>query len=346
MTKESAKRVFIARFENPNEIERKVREGLVWIRGWDIIDHNARVFLKPNLTWSSYTPGVTASPVVLEAVISLLRNCTSYIIIGESDGGYHSFKAEEAFEKHGIYDIADRYGARVVNLCTTRAEIVRVRIGSKIVSVKLPSVLLHDVDVFITIPVPKVHAMTGVSLGFKNQWGCIPDAMRLRYHPKFNETILAINKILNPQIVICDGTYFLDKNGPMAGEAVRMNLLMIANDLGAGDFVCSQLMGIDPFKISHFRAARKAGMFPSSLAEIALNTDFRHFAKRKFILKRNFLNWIALLAFNSHLLTTVLYDSEIGVLLHKALYALRRSHIIKNVLYGRFEPPDEQGGSR
>jgi len=125
-----------------------------------------------------------------------------------------------------------------------------------------------------------------------------------------------------------------------------MNLLMIANDLGAGDFICSQLMGIDPFKISHFRAARKAGMFPSSLAEIALNTDFHHFAKRKFTLKRNLLNWIALLAFNSHLLTTVLYDSEIGVLLHKALYALRRSHIIKKMLYGRFELPDEHRGSR
>jgi len=115
--------------------------------------------------------------------------------------------------------------------------------------------------------------------------------------------ILAVNKIIYPKIIICDGTYFLHKNGPMAGEAVQMNLLIVANDLCAGDFACCQLMGIDPFKISHFKAAHMAGMFPLSVEDVVLNNDLRQFDGKNFCLERNFLNRVALLAFNSHLLT-------------------------------------------
>ncbi len=48
---------------------------------------------------------------------------------------------------------------------------IKGKVGLKTVQVKLPSLLLHDIDTFITIPVPKVHAMIGVSLGFKKPVG-------------------------------------------------------------------------------------------------------------------------------------------------------------------------------
>jgi uncharacterized protein (DUF362 family) len=70
-------------------------------------------------------------------------------------GGYHAFNAEEAFEKHGIYELADRYGAEVVNVCRMKTETIKGKVGLKTVQVKLPSLLLNDIDVFITIPVPK-----------------------------------------------------------------------------------------------------------------------------------------------------------------------------------------------
>ncbi len=339
------KRAYVTKFNTVNEIEQKLLEALSWIRWENIVAQDAKVFIKPNLTWPVYTPGVTTSPVVLEAVVSILRSRTPNITIGESDGGYHSFEAEEAFRKHGIYEIADRYGAKVVNLCKTEAETVQGKIGSKTLQIKLSSLLLHDIDVLISIPVPKVHAMTGVSLGFKNYWGCIPSAMRLKHHPLFSELVLLINRMFNSQIVIYDGTYFLDKNGPMTGEPVQMNLLIAANEVGVGDFVCCQLMGVNPFKISHLKTAHKAGMFPSSLDEIELNTDLGGFVGRSFCLERNLLNWIALLAFNSNLLTTLLYDSVIGKLLHKILYTIRQSRFIRHLLYGRFEPPNVKRGS-
>jgi len=77
--------------------------------------------------------------------------------------------------------------------------------------VEPPVLLLREVDVFITLPVAKVHAMTGVSLGFKNQWGCQPTTMRLRNHPQFAHKILLINRLVRPRLALFDGTWFLDR---------------------------------------------------------------------------------------------------------------------------------------
>lgn len=346
MNDSKGSRVWLASVDEHTDILQEIEAGFKWI-GWeDLVDRDARVFIKPNLTFPSHLPGVTTSPRVIEAVIATLKERTSNITVGESNGGYHAFEAEEAFQKHGIYEMANRYGARVVNLSRGKHEVVKMRIGSKDVEITLPSLLLHDVDVFVTIPVPKIHAMTGVSLGFKNQWGCNPSTMRLREHSKFNEKIVAINKILNPKIVVYDGTFFLDKNGPMKGEPVRMDLLMVANNIGAGDFVGCKLMSIDPFSIRHLLTAYKADMLPSSLSQVETNTDILNFISRKFHLERNLLNWLALPAFHSSLLTTIMYDSKTGKLLHNILYVIRENSFIRRILYGQFGPPTEKENSK
>lgn len=121
---------------------------------------------------------------MIEALIAILRSRTSKI--GESDGGSHAWLAEEAFHGHGLMEIANRYGARLINLSKMETEEAQVKIGSTTIRIRLPRLLLYDIDLFISMPVLKVHAMTVVSLGFKNQWRCIPDVKRLRYHPEFN----------------------------------------------------------------------------------------------------------------------------------------------------------------
>jgi len=328
------KRVYISKFDKASALREKTLQALEWIEWSKIVQPEARVFIKPNLTVASYQPGVTVSPEMIEAIVSILRTRTSNIVVGESDGGYHCFGAEEAFEGHNVYNIADKHGAKVVNLCKTASEDVEVEIFSKKVQVKLPSILLHETDVFITIPVPKVHAMTGVSLAFKNQWGCIPDIMRLRNHPKFNEKIVAINKILNPQIVIFDGTYFLDRNGPQVGDPVRMDLIIASNDIGAGSFTCCKIMNFDMGKVKHFAVAQKMGMFPSSLDELILNDNIDKFSSRTFRLEKTLLNRMASIAFNSRLGTRLVYDSLCGNALHHVLYAIRKNRVIKRLLYG------------
>lgn len=314
-------KVFISRVRH-DVLFATMAYALAWI-GYAQLLAGKRVFIKPNFTYPFYKPGVTTSPQILEALVSFCAERGATIFIGESDAGSNAWRAEEAFAGHRIPEICSRYGAQAVNLSQLPREVVRVNIAHRQVQVELPSMLLHDIDVFITVPVPKVHVMTVVSLGFKNQWGCIPDVKRLRYHPEFDYTVLAINKLLQPKLAVYDGSYFLNRTGPMDGDPVPLNLLIVSNDVGAGDLVCCEIMGINANRVGHLRLAMQEGMMPRSLAEVKINTDPHQFNQQKFILQRTPMNWVALMAFHSKLATWFLYQSKFAKPVHELLYFLR-----------------------
>ena len=315
-------KVFVASIDN-NNLNETILQALDWIEWETLIKPDDRIFIKPNLTYPFYKPGVTTSPAMIEALVSVLSTRCSNLMIGESDGGSHAWKAEEAFEGHDLFNIAAKYNVRLVNLCKTPSEYVETIVAGKRIQVHMPSLLIHDMDVFITMPVPKVHVMTNVSLGFKNQWGCIPDVMRLKYHYQFSHQIVAMHKLLKTKIAIFDGTYFLDRTGPMDGDAIPMNLLIASNDIGAGSLACCKIMHINPRKVKHFQIAKKEGMFPSSLEEIRFNYSIEKFSNRHFKLERSILNYTALAAFNSKWGTNLVYLSSLAGPIHKILYAIR-----------------------
>lgn len=286
------------------------------------IQPDARVALKPNLTYPFYKPGVTTSPQVLRETVKILRDYTSRVAIVETDGGYGAWRAEEAFAGHGLFDLAKEMSISVINLCKERSESIEVPCGWRSFQLPLPVRLLHETDVFITMPVPKIHCMTGLSLSYKNQWGCIPDIMRLRRHYVFDDAIIAINRALRPA-VLADGTFFLDKNGPMDGEPVRMDLIIAASDAGSFDRYVCELMGYPLRRVSHFRRAIRLGDMPATLQEIECNVAPEQYRSRTFQLSRTVRNWLALSGFRSRFVTWFGYESWFGrVVLHAILYAI------------------------
>jgi uncharacterized protein (DUF362 family) len=334
-------RAYIERFAGEAMRKPDVSAALAWLGGSALIPSAARVFVKPNLTWASPIDGVTTTPSGIEAVVAALRDYTPNIIVGESDGGYHAYKAEEAFQGHGLFDLVDRYGIQVRNLTKEPAEEVETEIAGRRVTVTLPKLLLHETDLFISLPVPKIHVMTKVTLAFKNLWGCIPSPMRLREHAEFDHKILAISQLVAPAIAIFDGTFFLDKTGPVFGETIPMNLLIAGDDLGGASAVCCSVMGIDPGTVRHFRLARKCGWFPASLADVQVNQPPEPFRTRTFTMHRAFLDYLSLVGFRSKLFTAFFWDSAFADPLHKLLYTARRNPVICKFLYGPSGSPPE-----
>jgi uncharacterized protein (DUF362 family) len=281
-----------------------------------------RVVLKPNFTYPYYKPGVTTSPQVILATVKVLREYTSHIAIAETDGGYGAWQAAEAFAGHGLYHLRDEFGVEIVNLNDEPRELITLRYGWRIHQLPLPTRLLHHTDLLITMPVPKIHCMTGLTLAYKNQWGCIPDIMRLRMHYIFDDAIVAINKVLKPA-VLADGTYFLDLTGPMDGHPVRMNLIIAASDAGSFDRYVSELMGFSWRRVHHLKRAAETGDMPRNLSDISYNISPDEIRVRAFRLKRTLRTWIALSGFRSRFLTWFGYESRFGrVVLHSILYAI------------------------
>ncbi len=286
------------------------------------VSQKTRVALKPNLTYPYYKRGVTTSPVVIREAVRILRQYSDFVSIVESDGGYGAWDAREAFTGHGLYSLADEFGVEIVNLCEEEREFIAFSSHGGTYRVPLPVRLLHGTDLLISMPVPKVHCMTGLTLGYKNQWGCIPDKMRLRSHFVFNDAVVAINRALRPS-VLADGTYFLDRNGPMEGEPVRMDLIIAATHVGAFDLYVSELMGFPWNRVPHLRNAVALGDMPSSLEEITFNVHPATARTRRFRLERTPRNWIALAGFHSRFITWLLYESWFGrEVLHPVFYAI------------------------
>lgn len=312
-------KTFITKVSN---LDKDVQEALEWIDVQNIVKSGTRVFIKPNLTYPYYKEGVTTSPIVVEALIKALQKLGARITIVESDGGYHSWKAEDAFKGHGLYALSEKYGVRLLNLCKSEKGIVRFRSKDKNVEIPFPKVLMDDADLFITMPVPKIHAMTGVSLALKNQWGCIPDTMRLLFHWCFDDAIVVVNRSIKRSIVVADGTYMLDRNGPMSGDPVKADLLVVSSDLGAFELTGCKLMGIDPDEISHLRIAKRNGVIRNSLDDIIFNQPIKTFC-RQFKLVKTKQNRLGRIAFHSKFLTEIGYNSKIGDILHRILYKVK-----------------------
>ncbi|MCL5994963.1 MAG: DUF362 domain-containing protein [Chloroflexi bacterium] len=318
----SKRRVFVDRFNSSEDIYAKVQQAFAWL-GDGVVKSNDHVFIKPNLTYPFFKPGVTTSPEFMEALVKVLANVTSHITFVESDGGSYAWPALQAMAGHNLPDLSKRYGVRLMNLTERPRREVICKVAGRDVRVELSAEMLDESDLFITMPVPKVHVMTYLSLGYKNQWGCIPDVKRLTNHPDFDFKVLAVNQALRAGVALYDGTYFLNRTGPMDGDPVKKNLVIASTDIGAGDAVCCEIMRLMASKASHLKLAQRVGMMPKNLSEITIYQDLAPFQSEKFYLRRTAINWITLSAFHSHLLTKLVYNSRSAKPIHELLYLVR-----------------------
>jgi uncharacterized protein (DUF362 family) len=228
--------------------------------------------------------------------------------------------------KMGYYEIAEKYrNVEIVNLSVIKRVNVQLDVGNKQYDLELPELFFDEIDFSISCPVPKVHCMTKLTLSLKNQWGCLPDTLRLKNHYVFDDIIFQVCSKLKFRYAFLDGKYGLDINGPMAGKPVELNWFAASNSLGAFDMVISGMMGFDWKKIGHMKNAEKAGYMPLT-GVIDVKGDLNSM-KRKFKLKRNFWNYPALAAFHSQKLTYLFYLSGWSKLLHDIMYSIRKRPI-------------------
>jgi uncharacterized protein (DUF362 family) len=265
------------------------------------------------------------NPDCVEATVVALKDYTNRIIVGEADsGGYNPFSIDEVFTKTGIKQLEKKYGIQVLNLSYLPYRCIKFPYKKRFLSVPLPVLLLDETDIVLTIPVPKVHMNTQVSVAIKNQWGCIPQpAMRLKLHPFFEKVVYEVNKHLRASLVIVDGKYGLNRSGPMRGDVVDLNWLMVADNLYAADVACCRLMQIDPLRVYYLRYLHRQEKVLPRLSDIDFNQGWQRFLKEKFYLHREWTDYPGLWAFRSPALAYLAYYSPVAGLLHKILYLFR-----------------------
>lgn len=283
-----------------------------------------RIVIKPNLTFPVFRKGVMTNPGIIEAIIQYLKNYTDKISICESDsGGYNKFSMDEVYNKIGMDRISKRYGVKLFNLSNEKSKTIRVPLRFRDCEVPIPMMLLEETDLFITVPVPKVHLNCIASIAVKNQWGIIQQpSLRLKLHPYFKEVIYAINKSLTRSVAIVDGKYGLTRSGPMRGDVLNLNWIVFGDNIFFTDFFITTLMGIYYKKVPYLRYIFEKEKI-ATLDGVLCNTDYTKFISDKFYLKREWTDYPGVMTFNSRFLAYIGYESIFSKFLHWALYKFR-----------------------
>ena len=191
----------------------------------------------------------------------------------------------------------------------------------------LPKILLDNTDVFITIPVLKTHTQTGISLGLKNMWGCIPSTKRLLYHWALPEILANFVTLFRPAMTIIDALWAMDGLGPMYGDIIRTNSLIITANVGAGEIAGCRAMGIDYTKIKHLIVVDQLGLLPMPNT-IKYNTPLEEIFSHRFKPKRDLQQILVHYGpFRSRILTYLIYLSPLSIV-KKAFTAIIGKHSI------------------
>lgn len=304
------------------DLKEDIKKSLEYINWKDIVKTDSTVFIKPNFTFPYYKEGITTSPELIKNFLETLKNRADHVILGESDGGNHSFSADNAFQGHNMPDICNENGVELINLSKTPSIKVKDNINGKKVEVELPKLLMEDVDCLISVPVLKIHVMTGVTLSIKNLWGCYPDTMRCLHHKNLNEKLTLITKTLKPQIVLMDAIYALDGHGPMYGEAKRLNLILSSDNPVAIDSLGAAIMGIPLNTAKHILVAEKEGLGITDLEKMNINEDW-HKYKMQFNINKTTIDNLSKLLFNSETIAKIVMDSPATPLIYGIAKHLR-----------------------
>jgi uncharacterized protein (DUF362 family) len=101
------------------------------------------------------------------------------------------------------------------------------------------------------------------------------------HHAGLDQSILDINATLRPDFAIVDGIVGMEGDGPIMGEPKHAGVLVMGSNLPAVDATCARIMGIDPLRIRHLRAAsgwlgpvRETSIVQRGETIAAVRTDF------------------------------------------------------------------------
>lgn len=234
----------------------------------------AKVVIKPNLCdIVSWEAGVTTDPAWLPLLAVELRAIRPdvRIVVIESDAisAYKSFRScDETFDRLGYREIAREHGIELVNL--SRTDSIEISLPGIPVPVLISELFLEEFY-FISIANLKVHAyeyMTGI---LKNSIGLLSGTDLAPMHPYLSPLISGLHRLCPPDLCIIDGRIGLEGHGPILGDPVPMNAVIVSNDALAADVAACKLMGIPPSEVPHLRET--ANDLGRALPDIALPAD-------------------------------------------------------------------------
>jgi len=237
------------------------------------IPADAQVLIKVNLCLLlDCETGATVDPRLARFLAEWLleRRSIREIVIAESDAT--ALNADRAFYGLGWDRIlAEVPKTRYLNLsCDER---VKVKLdGLFLREIEMPRTFM-EADYVISFAKLKTHSMQGISCVMKNQFGALPEKLKVVYHPHLAKVICDLIRVRPPDLCLVDGLIAHEGPGPVSGIPRLMRLIVGGTDAVATDHVCARLMGKDPRRVPHLKLAAEHNLGTSLYATVGCRIE-------------------------------------------------------------------------
>ena len=271
---------------NESEVYSALSKAIEVIGGLDNIKEGTKVAIKANLvTFMKPDKAATTHPVMLCALVKMLKERGAEVVIGDSPGGlYNAAFVNKVYSVTGMSE-AVKVGARL-NDDYSQGEATFEE--AKIAKQFTYTAFLDKADVIINFCKLKSHGMMGMSAAVKNMFGTIPGTIKPEYHFKypqqsdFANMLVDLNEYFKPTLNIVDGVIGMEGNGPTQGNPRKIGVVLASKSPYIVDRVCAHIIGMKPDEVPTVKAAAERNLCPERLEDIDIFGDVDKFVVSDF----------------------------------------------------------------
>jgi uncharacterized protein (DUF362 family)/Pyruvate/2-oxoacid:ferredoxin oxidoreductase delta subunit len=247
-----------------------------------------KILFKPN--WLVADPPerlTTTHPMVFKAVVQVFKTTGAILSFGDSPAIQ---SPEHASRATGFLPVAEAEGVVLADFKQGREVLFEGGVQNKKFVIANGAL---DCDGIVSLPKLKTHGLERMTGCIKNQFGCVPGALKGEFHVKlasaidFARMLVDLNAFLKPRLYVMDGIIAMEGNGPRGGTARPMKVLLFSADPVALDATVCRMVDIDPEFVPTITLGMRAGTGTWKKEEIDLVGDpFESFVDRHFDVKR------------------------------------------------------------
>lgn len=273
-----------------NEVKKAIKKGIDLLGGvHNFAKKGENILLKPNLLFAGAPEKcITTHPSVFKAVAEILKKIETHVSYGDSPG---FSTLEKAANATGLAKAAHEIGIKTADFYNGVDVFFDEGIQNK--KFKIAKAVIES-DGLISISKLKTHGLTKFTGAIKNQFGCIPGALKGEFHVKlsdvnnFAKMLVDLNKFIKPRLFIMDGIFAMEGNGPSGGKPKKMNVLLFSTDPVALDAMACKIINLDPELVPTTKFGKTAGLGTYLENEIEiLGDDINTFIKPDFDVNRD-----------------------------------------------------------
>jgi uncharacterized protein (DUF362 family) len=184
------------------------------------------------------------------------------VIVAEGPG--HRRDTEILLEQSGLDYVVKSSKLKFVDLNLDDTAPTKLPFNqTMLLQMHFPKTIL-GADLVVSMPKLKTHHWVGVTLSLKNMFGTVPSVIygwpkNVLHWRGIESSIVDINTALKPGFAIIDGIEGMEGNGPLAGDTIKSNVIIMGTNPTAVDATATRLMGLRPEKVSYLTMMAETG---------------------------------------------------------------------------------------